>query len=115
MAERYNGWSNYETWNLALWIGNEENSYNYWRDQSREAFKDVAEVREGFTRHEEAAFVLADALKADITENTPELSGFYGDILTAALSDVNWYEIAKSWVDDIADDIIAEEEEAATD
>ncbi len=26
--EGYNGWTNYETWNVALWIGGDEGLYN---------------------------------------------------------------------------------------
>lgn len=28
----YNGWKNYETWNVALWLGNDEGLYNLARE-----------------------------------------------------------------------------------
>src|SRR4051794_18704009 len=33
--ERYNGWANYETWCVHLWLTNEEESYRYWREEAR--------------------------------------------------------------------------------
>lgn len=104
----YSGWSNYETWNLALWIDNDEGTYNYWRERAREIYKD-AEADKTFTRKENAVFELAEALESETRDNAPEVEGFYGDILTMAIKEVNFHEIAEHWIEDIAEDLDDEE------
>jgi hypothetical protein len=115
MAERgYNGWSNYETWNLALWIGNEEGSDGYWREVTQEVYDD-AEADRTFTRVERATLDLADRLKDEITEANPlaDQASFFADVLGAAISEVNWYEIAEHWIEDIDTEDEADDDDEA--
>lgn len=81
----YNGWTNYPTWNVALWLGNDEALYNVARDMARKA----STIEE-----------LAGLLHELIAENTPTTTGPYADILGWSLQLVNWYEIARHWFDD---------------
>ena len=101
--QKYNGWTNYETWVTKLWMDNDEGSYNYWCETTDEIYRDgVAD--KPFTKKERAALDLADMLKEQHEEAMPEQlaenCGVYTDLLGAALSAVNWYEIAESLIDD---------------
>ena len=93
----YNGWTNYETWNVALWIVNEEPSYRYWRERAQEC-RELALASESETYNMRTPEgLLADALKEEVTDAAPDLgASTYADLLGAALSEVDWYEIARS-------------------
>ena len=35
-TQKYNGWANYETWNVSLWLGNDEDYYDIAREFCKE-------------------------------------------------------------------------------
>ena len=41
---QYNGWTNYETWNVALWLENDEGLYNLIQDSSVSSYDDLVEI-----------------------------------------------------------------------
>lgn len=99
----YNGWTNYETWCLKLWIDNEEGTQSHWQSEADRIYSE-SEADEPFTRLERATLDLSDVLKSEFEESKPELDGFWGDILNAALSEVNWHEIAENMLEDVDKD-----------
>lgn len=105
----YNGWTNYETWNVKLWMDNERGSYEAGRAMAREAYAstEVREAGDVLTRYERATYTLADQLKEEYEERSQEIleaakatGTVWADLLSAALSEVNWDEIAKSMLND---------------
>lgn len=108
----YNGWTNYETWAAKLWMDNEEGSYRSWQDAAQEAYDD-AESDSIDTREENAARVLAERIKEEIDDGAPEVSGMYSDLLSAAISEINFHEIAASLIEEVDKEEEETEEESA--
>jgi hypothetical protein len=96
----YNGWTNYETWNLNLWLG--EDTGEMWTERAQELLDEAREedLEGEATLRAHAAIRLAEEIESDVTASAPELSGFYADILSAALGEVNFQEIAEHYVSD---------------
>lgn len=106
MPDGYNGWTNYATWAVKLWIDNEEPAYNYWREQALAAIRFAPEddrVTDKIWAEEEAArFNLAEQLKDELEDAMPDLgASVWADLLSSALSEVNWNEIARAMIDEV--------------
>ena len=101
MADRYNGWRNYETWNLKLWIDNDEGLSERWVEAAREAVDHTAADADSHTRKRNAAAELAEQLETETVEGAPAAGGFYGDILSAAIREVDYREIAAALIEDL--------------
>lgn len=100
-TKEYNGWTNYETWLVKLWMDNDQGSYLMFQEQAEEHYR-----RNGMDDISD----LADSIKEAHEEMLPEVEGFAAGLLNAAMSEVNWYEIAESLLND-AKEVVGEDEE----
>lgn len=109
MSDECNGWHNYETWVVNLHMDNERGQQDYWLEEARQCFD--AAAADGFlTRADYAAIALADRIKDEHEDAATEMlrqayyeTGPLADLLNGALGAVNWDQIARSWVEKMAE------------
>ena len=103
---KYEGYENYETWCVVLWLTNEQATYEFW---IKEAERHITEaMHSGETdaaQHiffrERAMASLADQIKETVhDEAVLSAASLYTDLLTAALDRVEWSEVAQSFMPD---------------
>lgn len=104
MAEKYNGWTNYETWLVILWLDN-GGSGEHWREQAETWLDEERDDRDAETLRQHVRDMIADQIESEhndmVAEIIPSGSGPLWDMLSASLRRVNWREIAEHYVDDV--------------
>ena len=74
MTDGYNGWKNRETWNVALWIGNDEGLYHLARGcrHSVHPYNDFAETMHG-CREQDTGRTIAHETPDGVRWDDPKL------------------------------------------
>ena len=105
MSETYNGWTNYETWCVNLWMDNGQGSQKFFRDTARQIHAETGAYGTGLKLRRVATVRFAEWLQDYYSqENWPELSGVYEDLLRSAFDAVNWDEIARHYIEAVLEE-----------
>lgn len=119
--DTYNGWKNYETWAVGMFLdGNYDGPGTYYGtvETVRVALEDIEHpTSEYWTVEQSERFAVADALKEFVEEmNNPymidddhptQLEGLAADLFGAAMSSVDWHELADAWIENVREQVEA--------
>lgn len=90
--ESHNGYKNYETWAVSLWL---HNDYDEYMEVIGEAYDYAGESENGV--YEFSAW-LRNHIENQIPQNLS--SGIFADFINASLGEVDWYEISQEFINE---------------
>ena len=85
----YNGWKNYPTWNIRLWIDNDQYMLEH-----------IARMAESEPENYDLSKDLEAFFDDLISETRAAQTGFQEDFFRYAYGQVDWYELAQSFHDE---------------
>ena len=85
MCKPYNGYTNYETWCIGLWIDNDESTQAYIMELAEQA---------------DSVYELEQAIKDYVDENNPLADGasMYTDLLNSAIENFAMHQRHDAWL-----------------
>ena len=106
--EGYNGWKNYPTWAVNLWLSNDERLYRETLERTEEAMNEAEakQIEHPYWSEEQCLrYGVADMLKTWVADElAPDLgASFAADLLGYALDCVDWHDIADAWIEQIVE------------
>ena len=96
MSNKYNGWTNYETWNFNLWITNTERDYSHARKLAMGCINEYQLAKQ----LEKWATRMAD----DVFSSCEHTHGFINDIVNSSIREVNFLQVAVGLWDEVHDE-----------
>lgn len=90
--QEYNGWRNYPTWCIKLWIDNDQGFQQV-----------VMDAAEAAALQPYPNATLQDALKEMVEELCQLPSGMAADLLGWAIEEADWFGIAEAYLEEVAE------------
>lgn len=91
MCKEYNGWTNYETWNIKLWLDNEQWMY----DTIIDAAKNMLD------EYEFKSWLVDFAWNAYIEDEYPKMVGPMSDAINSYWKTIDWYSVARAYREEV--------------
>jgi hypothetical protein len=92
-TQKYNGWTNYETWLCNLWFDNFD-------------FEEVMDIFDDCQDRDDMLIRIADYIEQYVEEvieavGDKPMNGFVCDMLNASMSEIDYRDIAEHYIDDV--------------
>ena len=94
---KYNGWTNYETWLCNLWFENFDFSDRLDMFDECDDKDDILRIIKNY---------IQDYVEEVVEESRGNASGFINDLINSALGEIDYYDIAEHYVDDVESELL---------